>query len=285
MLAASEADIPNIQAEENYFVQVEKADLEDTDLVVGLLIGGISRAYPVRLLSLHEVVNDRIGEKAIAVTWCPLCYSAVVYDRIVEGKELSFRASGYLLHDNLVLVDHPTDTLWSQLLGQGIRGALRGSVLKVIPSTVTTWGIWRENYPDSMVLSAERIGYEGDLPDPYRGYFNSGVVGLGGAEEIDPRLPAKTLVLGLISGEDIMAYPVDLIKEQQIIVDQVGDFTFSIVWDEKQGVGRAFLGNISTDLPENGMIDFDLLAPVPAQLVYWFAWNGFYPASNLYLSR
>lgn len=148
ILAASEGDIPSILAEESYFVQVEKADLEDTDLVVGLLIGGVSRAYPVRLLSLHEVVNDRVGDRAIAVTWCPLCFSAVIFDRIVDGQELSFRASGYLLHDNLVLADHPTDTLWSQLLGQGIKGALRGSVLKVISSTVTTWGIWRENYPD-----------------------------------------------------------------------------------------------------------------------------------------
>ena len=72
VLAASEGDIPSIQTEESYFVQVEKADLEDTDLVVCLLIGGVSRAYPVRLLSLHEVVNDRVGDRAIAVTWCPL---------------------------------------------------------------------------------------------------------------------------------------------------------------------------------------------------------------------
>ena len=127
VLAASEGDIPSIQTEDSYFVQVEKADLEDTDLVVGLLIG-VSRAYPVRLLSLHEVVNDRVGDRAIAVTWCPLCYSAVVFDRVVDGEELSFRASGYLLHDNLVLIDHPTDTLWSQLLGQGIKGARRGSI-------------------------------------------------------------------------------------------------------------------------------------------------------------
>jgi len=83
VLAASEGDILSIQTEESYFVQVEKADLEDTDLVVCLLNGCISRAYPVRLLSLHEVVNDRVGDRAIAVTWCPLCYTAVVFDRRV----------------------------------------------------------------------------------------------------------------------------------------------------------------------------------------------------------
>ncbi len=285
ILASSEKDIPSIQAEENYFVQVEKAGLEDTDLVVGLLIGGESRAYPVRLLSLHEVVNDRVGGNAIAVTWCPLCYSAVVFDRTIEGQELSFRASGYLLNDNLVLIDHPTDTLWSQLLGQGIKGARRGSILKVFPSTVTTWGIWREAYSDTLVLSAERMGYEEELADPYSGYFNSGAAGLSGAGQIDSRLPAKELVLGVVLGENNKAYPLNGIMKERIIVDQIGDFTISIVWDEIQGVGKAFLGDITEDLSESSSIDYGSLTPVPSQLVYWFAWTGFYPDSNLYQPR
>ena len=282
MLAASEGDIPSIQTEESYFVQVEKADLEDTDLVVGLLIGGVSRAYPVRLLSLHEVINDRVGGSSIAVTWCPLCYSAVVFDRVVEGEELSFRASGYLLHDNLVLIDHPTNTFWSQLLGQGIKGARRGKILHVVPSTVTTWGIWRDSFPDTRVLSAENLGYDGDLPDPYAGYFGSGVAGLRGAGQIDSRLPAKELVLGVVLGEYNKAYPLNRIREEQIIVDQIGDFTLSIVWDDTYGVGRAFLGDITRNLSENGIVDFESLTAVPAQLVYWFAWTGFYPESKLY---
>ena len=282
ILAATEQDIPSIQAEETYFVQVEKADLEDTDLVVGLLIGNESRAYPVRLLSLHEVINDRVGNRAIVVSWCPLCYSAVVFDRVVDGEELSFRASGYLLHDNLVLIDHPTDTLWSQLLGQGIKGAQRGKILNLVPSTVTTWEIWRESYPDTRILSAERLGYDGDLPNPYAGYFGSGAVGLSGAGQIDSRLPAKELVIGLILGENIKAYPLARILEEQKIIDQVGDFTLSIVWDETQGSARVFLGDFTRNLLDNGSIDFESLTPVPAQLVYWFAWTGFYPESNLY---
>lgn len=282
VLAASEKDIPSIQAEEEYFVQVEKAGLEDTDLVVGLLIGGVSRAYPVRLLSLHEVVNDRVGGEAIAVTWCPLCYSAVVYDRNVGEEELSFRASGYLLNDNLVLIDHPTDTLWSQLLGQGIKGARKGSILNVFPSTVTTWGIWREAYPDTLVLSAERMGYEGELADPYSGYFESGAAGLSSAGLIDSRLPPKELVLGIVLGENSRAYPLAEITKDQTIVDQIGDFTVSIVWDDTLGVGKAYLGDISD---EDSSIDFDTLTPVPSQLVYWFAWTGFYPGSDLYQPR
>jgi len=282
VLAASERDIPSILAEESYFVEVEKADLEDEDLVVGLLIGGFSRAYPVRLLSLHEVVNDRVADRAIAVTWCPLCYSAVVFDRIVDGEEFTFRASGYLLHDNLVMIDHPTDTLWSQLLGQGIKGAQRGSVLQVIPSTITSWEIWREAYPDSLVLSTERMGYASGLPDPYQGYFGSGAAGLSSSGEIDTRLPAKELVIGVVLGENKKAYSLVGIMEERIIVDQVGDFTLSIIWDETQGAGRVFLGDITEDQQDDRIIDLITLTPVPAQLVYWFAWTGFYPDSDLY---
>lgn len=282
VLAASEIDIPAIQAEDDYFVQVEKVDLEDTDLVVGLLIGSIPRAYPVHLLSLHEVVNDRVGERAIAVTWCPLCYSAVVFDRIVDGVELSFQASGYLLHNNLVLIDHQTNTLWSQLLGQGIKGAQRGSILKVVPSTVTTWEIWSETYPDTWVLSAEKLGYEGNVPDPYGGYFSSGAGGLSGVENADLRLPSKELVIGVVLGDNYKAYPLDRIREKQIIADQVGEYTLSIVWDEKVGIGRVFLGDITIDLPENGIVDFELFTPIPSQLVYWFAWTSFHPETSLY---
>lgn len=282
VLAASEGDIPPVDAEGDFFVRVEKADLEDTDLVVGLLIGGISRAYPVRLLSLHEVVNDRVGENAIAVTWCPLCFSPVVYDRTVDGQELSFRASGYLLHDNLVLIDHPTETLWSQLLGQGIKGALRGSTLHTFPSTVTTWRIWRESYPETKVLSASNLGYGDDLPNPYAGYFSSGAAGLSSEGNVDSRLPAKQLVLGVVLGENKKAYPLKEIREERIIVDRVGEFTISVVWDATQDTGRAFLGDITRGQPEHGMIDFESFTPVPVQLVYWFAWTGFYPETDLY---
>ena len=152
----------------------------------------------------------------------------------------------------------------------------------MVPSTVTTWGIWREIYLDTRILSAENLGYDGDLPDPYAGYFSSGAAGLSGAGQIDSRLPAKELVIGVVLGENIKAYSLDRILKEQIIIDQIGDFTLSIVWDETHGVGRVFLGNITRDLLENGMIDFEPLTPIPAQLVYWFAWTGFYPESKFY---
>ena len=273
LLAAVEEDIPPLHADESHFVPAEKAGLEEKDLVVGLFIGGESRAYPVRLLSLREVVNDRVGGIAIAVTWCPLCYSPVVFDRTVDGQELTFRASGYLLNDNLVLADHPTDTLWSQLLGQGIKGALKGSMLEVYPSTITTWSSWQKAYPDSSVLSAERAGYVGELPDPYGGYFSTGAAGLGGGGELDPRLPAKTLVIGLVVGGEEKAYPLNEIQQEKSIQDQIGDLSLNIVWDDSLQAVQIFGGSNS-----------GVMTPIPSQLVYWFAWTAFFPDTAVYLS-
>jgi hypothetical protein len=304
VLAASEDDIPPVQAQEEHFVSAQDADLAGEELIVGLIIGGESRAYPVRLLSLHEVVNDRVGDLSFSVTWCPLCFSPVVYNRVVEGQELSFRASGYLLNDNLVLIDHPTDTLWSQLLGQGIKGAYRGTFLEIIPSSLTTWEIWSETHPDTLVLSAIKMGYEGEIPDPYRGYFNSGVSGLSGAEDIDQRLAGKALVYGLLFGESTAAVSLAELQQEVLITIDLGSVPVVGVYDPVSEQGFFYFaevdGKVLTLEPlEGGMVIRDVesgtrwnsttgvaikgklqgnqLQRYPAQLAFWFAWSQFYP--------
>ena len=270
LLAASDGDIPALIVDQSHFVPAEKADLEPEDLVVGLLIGDQSRAYPVRLLSLHEVVNDHVNDLAVAVTWCPLCFSAVVYEREIDGVEHIFRASGYLLHDNLVLIDHPTDTLWSQLLGQGIKGAERGTVLRTVPSTLTTWEIWENAYPDTYLLFAESVGYPDQVPDPYAGYFASGAAGLGSSGEIDPRLPAKTLVFGISISKSQKAYPLELVKEEERIEDQVDGTPITILWDEELASPRIIRPRAFSE------------QEYPGQIVYWFAWSSLYPETAVF---
>ncbi len=309
ILAALEDDIPPIQAEQTNFVPAEKADLDDLELVVGLLSGGYSRAYPVRLLSLHEVVNDQIGDTYIAVTWCPLCFTAIVYDRVVEEKLLTFRASGYLLNDNLVLKDHPTDTLWSQLLGQGIKGAKRGALLDVIPSTVSTWGVWKNSYPETQVLSPKTLGYNSEIIDPYSGYYSSGVPGFSSNPDPDQRLPGKSLVEGLNLGDHQIAFPLELLQDQGILQlelgpyplvavysglrqssffylrqdrDEVLDFTLSergeLLIDNQTGTSW----DISTGLAIHGLNQGHQLQSLPSQLAFWFAWTGFFPETDLF---
>lgn len=308
VLAASPEDIPPIQAAEEYFVPAQKADLTSEDLIVGIFIGGESKAYPVRLLSLHEVVNDNIGDLNFAVTWCPLCYSPVVYQRDVRGQELTFRASGFLLNDNLVLEDLQTKTLWSQLLGQGIRGALRGENLEVLPSSLTTWQAWSETYPESLVMDRAALGYEGEFPDPYRGYFSSPSSGLSGLGEVDTRLPGKSLVYGVSVGNEAAALSRDFLSSQGLIQFEIGDLPLLAVFDplsesafvylrENKGEVLHFqaadesgtfrdqetgtIWSVRTGAGLTGSRTGEILTPLPSQLAFWFAWSAFFPDTEL----
>jgi hypothetical protein len=133
-------------------------DPEDQFIVVDT---SPSRGYPVRFLGYHEIVNDRIDPTdavgarradAIAVTWCPLCGSAVVYDRAVDGRVLSFGVSGKLADEDLVMYDRETGSEWKQSTGVCIAGPLCGERLRVLPSGLTTCERFRESSPEGVVL-------------------------------------------------------------------------------------------------------------------------------------
>jgi hypothetical protein len=147
--------------------------LVDESLVIGVERDGVARAYPLKLLNWHEVVNDDLGGPLV-VTYCPLCASGVVADRTVDGETLafggsgstatgaskevvtSFGVSGLLWRADLVMYDETTGSLWSQLLATAIRGELTGTDLALYPSAVTTWGQWRESHPDAEVILPRR---------------------------------------------------------------------------------------------------------------------------------
>jgi hypothetical protein len=181
--------------------------------------GDEARAYPVRILNYHEIVNDQFGGDPIAVSWCPLCGSAVVYDREVGDRVLTFGVSGKLADDDLVMYDRETESEWKQSLGEAITGELEGESLRVRPSAVTTYERFREEYPDALVL--QRPGGEseasgpGDDPEPidydaapYTDYFESEGFGLdahrgeGGREWSRDDLDPKTVVLGVEEARD-----------------------------------------------------------------------------------
>lgn len=201
------------------------------DEVVAVEAAGEARAYPVRILHYHEIVNDRLAGDPIAVTWCPLCGSAVVYDREVAGRVLTFGVSGKLADDDLVMYDRETDTEWKQSLGEAIAGELEGESLTVRPAAMTTYGRFREEHPDGVVL--QRPGGEseasgpGDDPEPidyddapYAAYFESEGFGLaahrgegeGGREwnrdDIDP----KAVVLGVEREGDVLGFPLPRVE-------------------------------------------------------------------------
>ncbi len=271
-LAADSDAIPAIFASPELFVDAVSGSQEwpDDEPVIGLRINDAARAYPVRLLSLHEIVNDELDNVPIAVTWCPLCYTALVFDRRLQGQELTFGVSGYLYYNNLVMYDHQSNTLWSQVLAQGLRGPKRGQMLEMIPALLSTWGAWKEAHPHTTLLSARQMGLQaGAIIDPYAAYYVSGASGLGG-READSRLPPKTLVVGVRIGNASRACPVAAVRASGQISDTLGGVPILLVYDRQLQTVLVYRGH-----------EAQAEQRLPAPLVFWFAWADLYPDTDL----
>lgn len=311
-LVADSNFFPTIITTDDSFISVQGAYLElaEEEFVIGLEIEGDARAYPVKLLSLYEIINDQVGGTPVAVTWCPLCFTAIVFERSVD-KELVFSVSGYLFHDNLVMYDLGTKTYWSQILGEAIRGAYRGTRLEVLPSQFTTWKAWKEAYPETVVLSAKRLGQDPDqVIDPYAAYYQSGALGLSGEEQTDQRQAPKSLVIGLRVGDRARAYPLEVVAEQQVIHDELNGVPLVLVYNSETTSTFAYLRMVSgrvltfsldkingtlRDLETgtlwdpisgqglDGELSGERLSRLNATMVYWFAWTGIYPQAEIYI--
>jgi hypothetical protein len=144
--------------------------LDDDDRVIGVAFDGAAVAYPIRILNWHEVVNDIVGERAIVVTYCPLCGTGLVFDAMHQGRRMKFGVSGLLYNSDVLLFDRDTNSLISQLMMKGISGPLRGVELSVVPAETTSWAAWKKRHPQTQVLSWA-TGFQRDYEiDPYRRY-------------------------------------------------------------------------------------------------------------------
>ncbi len=142
-------------------------NLADTEPVIGVMIDHQAKAYPLRVLIWHEIVNDIVGGVPVAVTYCPLCNSAVVFDRRVEGRILTFGTTGRLRHSDLVMYDRETETWWQQFLGEGIIGTYRGTRLEAIPARLESFVNFRKRAPDGQVLVPNGRHYRDYGRNPY----------------------------------------------------------------------------------------------------------------------
>lgn len=240
---------------------------QDDDLVVGVRFGARARAYPVYILNHHEVVNDRIDNTHFAVTWCPLCGSALVFDRTVSGGVLEFGVSGLLVNSDLVLYDRQTHSLWQQITGQGMSGPLRGKQLRTLPASLTTWGQWRQAHPDTRLLSsADRARYANKAP--YGDYDVSKRLLFPARGASGLRLHPKTVVHGTqFEGRPLAVSERALLGEDEIEMQLEEDVT--IFWR------RAADGMISARSADG--------TELPAvHRMYWFAWISFNPGTVLY---
>ena len=148
----------------------EITELSDTEPVIGVVHDGIAKAYPLRILMWHEIVNDEIGDLPISVTFCPLCNAAVVFDRRLDGKVLDFGTTGKLRKSDLVMYDRQTESWWQQFLGQSIVGDMLGKSLKIVPSRLESWENFRKRAPKGEVLVPTNPRMRPYGANPYVGY-------------------------------------------------------------------------------------------------------------------
>jgi hypothetical protein len=191
--------------------------LEPDEPVISLTVSGRTKAYPIRIMTWHEIVNDRLAGVPVAVTYCPLCNSGVAFERTVRGQVTTFGTSGMLYADNLVMYDRLTESLWPQLTGRASVGTLTGTELMSIPMGTVGWAQFRAEHPDALVLS-RATGFERPYGNnPYVGYDDPDSDPLfevpGGT---DSRLPVKTRVVGVGDGDQSVAVPRDLLAEMRV---------------------------------------------------------------------
>ncbi len=185
--------------------------------VLALQIGADARAYPVQILIWHEIVNDTVGGVPVAVTYCPLCNSAVAYGRRAAGRVLSFGTSGKLYDSNLVMYDRQTQSLWVQFTGQAVAGVLTGRQLRSYPMQTVAWGAWRAAHPDGWVLSRD-TGYARPYGvNPYPGYDSIQSSPFLFPGRVNGRYTAMTRLVGLRHGGEAVAVLLTALRRQRVI--------------------------------------------------------------------
>ena len=150
------------------------AGLGDTEPVIALSIGDDARAYPLRVLIWHEIANDVVGGTPVAVTYCPLCNAALVFDRTVDGRVLDFGTTGKLRNSDLVMYDRQTESWWQQFTGEAIVGALTGQRLRLVPSRLESFDRFRHRLPAGQVLVPSNPNARNYGRNPYVGYDATG---------------------------------------------------------------------------------------------------------------
>ncbi len=222
------------------FLSVSRVDfLDPREPILAIDVGGDAKAYPVQILIWHEIVNDVVGGMPVALTYCPLCNTGIAFGRpTIDGQLLDFGTSGKLYQSNLVMYDRQTQSLWPQALGEAVIGPLTGTKLRLVPVQMVSWGDWKAEHPDGGVLSRNTGASRPYGENPYGGYDrpNSSPFAFGGAA-IDPRLPPKARVVGVQVGDDVEAFPYDVLSVRALggwsaVTDRVGGRIVVVFWKE-----------------------------------------------------
>jgi hypothetical protein len=205
--------IPSIDNPQFLDVVTNLEILPPNEPVVTLEIDGDARAYPVRVLVWHEIINDTVGDVPVVITYCPLCNSAVAFDRRVGGAPTTFGTSGKLYNSALVMYDRATESLWTHFDGRSVIGLLAGTQLNEIASPLLAWSDFRAAYPTGLVMDWTRTGYVRDYGrSPYAGYDDPDSFPDLFRGDVDIRAAAMRRVVGISVSGSSLAYPLDLLQ-------------------------------------------------------------------------
>ncbi|MFZ8907744.1 MAG: DUF3179 domain-containing protein [Nitrosopumilaceae archaeon] len=273
--------------------------VSDSDVVIGLEINGDARAYPLFILVWHEIVNDNVGSTPVAVTYCPLCYTNQVFERIIDGNEVEFGTSGKLYQSNLLMYDRWTDSYWSQGLGLAVTGELSGMKLKAIPFDVITWGDWKKLHPDTLVLTTDTGYLRSYATDPYGDYYTDPRI-IFPVDNMDDLMHPKEVILGFHEDGIYKAYKQNDVELHNVINDNIGETSLMLVSLFSQN-SRAFDRNLNGDILEfeyvdekiidtktksmwnynglaiSGPLEGSQLTRMSMEPGFWFSWVAFHP--------
>jgi Protein of unknown function (DUF3179) len=212
--------------------------VKDNEPVIVYENGGVVRAYPIQILTWHEIVNDVVGGKAVTITFCPLCNTAIAFDRTVDGKTLTFGTSGILRKSNLVMWDRQTESLWQQFDGDALVGDFAGKKLTKLPVLLTSYAEFKAAYPATAQVLSKDTGFTRDYGrNPYAGYDDVSQNPFLFEGVPDGRLnPMERVVTVNLNGQ-YAAYPFADLREKQVINDNFGGKDLVVFW--KSGTASA----------------------------------------------
>jgi len=275
-------DNPKFEALVSGFARGWAAEIGDAEAVISVSIGGDARAYPLRILMWHEIVNDTVGGKPGAVRYCRLWNGAVAFERVLDGRVLDFGTTGKLRHSDLVMYDRQTETWWQQFTGEAIVGALTGKALKLVPSRLESFDRFRKRFPEGQVLVPNDPGLRRYGANPYVAYDEIGKLPFLYQGELPDGIHAMERVVAVeVAPGKYEAWALSLLRERREI--RAGDLV--IRWEAGQasaldavtvGGGRD-VGNIVVQRKAGERFE-----DMPYDVTFAFVFHAFRPHGTLH---
>jgi Protein of unknown function (DUF3179) len=288
------------------FASADEVKVDSDDKVLAVRIGELARAYPIRTMGYHHIVNDTVDGVPIAVTYCTLCHTGLVWSRVIDDKILHFRLAG-INNGNALLRDEETGSIWQQSTGEAIFGPFKGRQLEMVPSDELTFALWRKEQPEGQVLKPDApYVAEYDPKDWERHVAATRTVVDTSKSGIGPH----QLMIGVTVAGQSKAYPIESILAAKLIQDRVEGFPVLVVVGPDGASIRAFEASMASNnlnltfagaegetvmrdaqtgsgwnfqgCAVDGKLAGQCLKKIDAHKDYWFDWMNHHPESGVY---